>query len=493
MNSPPITRIILKPGHLEGEEFEYYPLHLGNLGKLFLSYSAIEEHSLGKCYVCIDDAPGGKSLTPADYQDLIQNILWLNLPKIEIINLSDEIKKNGMEYINNLVIHGQVFLQIFPYDPQHKWINPVFINDQEEIKWLFDCLIHNQPQMYDFSIIKIRLKDQASRNPCLISFRKGYPDPIFCLNFKIILFDIIRGINLIFEGNIKESTFCTEIKILYEKLFDFFHIKQPTIIMQRQYQIQDFKYIKNNLKESIALGWLRGWNDPRLLTINGMISRGISPEVIKQFCLLANNDKKFVNIALLNKCLNDYLNKKYHEGIFKPIYGIIDPVEIEIINLPANTVEYILPGHKSFDSVNFFPFSRYIWVEQSDISRLRVGFKISLKSGFVIEIVERLSNSSKFKARYYPEKINYENMKEGIPWISFSDKPIQVDFHLLSKWYLHGDIEKQSYLKYPIKTGYISAQRSVGEILFIKRLGFFKYSESKNGLPQLYRLLSTPF
>lgn len=41
---------------------------------------------------------------------------------------------------------------------------------------------------------------------------------------------------------------------------------------------------KRKLKQLVDEKWVSGWDDPRMLTLNGLRRRGYTPEVLRAFC-----------------------------------------------------------------------------------------------------------------------------------------------------------------------------------------------------------------
>lgn len=78
-----------------------------------------------------------------------------------------------------------------------------------------------------------------------------------------------------------------------------------------------------------------GWNDPRLLTIEGMRRRGYTAEGIMDFCELVSvtrrGNENFINFCVLEHCIRKDLDVKAPR-----VLSVIDPVLVHITNVPEN-------------------------------------------------------------------------------------------------------------------------------------------------------------
>ncbi len=149
---------------------------------------------------------------------------------------------------------------------------------------------------------------------------------------------------------------------------------------------------KRYLKKLVDIGYVDGWDDPRMPTLSGMRRRGYPAQAIKDFCqnvgvAKANSE---VDSALLEHCVRDYLNAHADRlmAVEKPLKVIIDnwqggEEELLIVNNPNQ--EYS-PSHK----VNF---GKEIFIEESDFAvnpppkyhRLTVGGMVRLKGAYILK------------------------------------------------------------------------------------------------------------
>jgi len=88
---------------------------------------------------------------------------------------------------------------------------------------------------------------------------------------------------------------------------------------------------KRKLNELVSKKYVNGWDDPRMPTISGLKRRGYTPDAIKDFIgrIGVAKNEGIVEIALLEHCLRDDLNKKALRFM-----GVLNPIKVIIDNYP---------------------------------------------------------------------------------------------------------------------------------------------------------------
>ncbi|MBM4352276.1 MAG: glutamine--tRNA ligase/YqeY domain fusion protein [Deltaproteobacteria bacterium] len=157
----------------------------------------------------------------------------------------------------------------------------------------------------------------------------------------------------------------------HRPLYDWFldELATPVHPQQIEFARLNMTYTmmsKRRLLMLVKEGLVRGWDDPRMPTIQGMRRRGYTPEALRNFCDrigVAKNDST-VDVRLLEHCVREDLNKR------APRYmAVLNPIKVTIENYPEGQVEW-------FDAVNNpedpsagtrkIPFGREIYIEQDD-------------------------------------------------------------------------------------------------------------------------------
>lgn len=78
---------------------------------------------------------------------------------------------------------------------------------------------------------------------------------------------------------------------------------------------------------------MRGWDDPRLLTINGLRRRGYTPAAINNFCRdigVTRNDNTIDNHRLEHHCREDL------DGSARRAFAVLRPLKVTLINVPED-------------------------------------------------------------------------------------------------------------------------------------------------------------
>ncbi|MFH1728207.1 MAG: glutamine--tRNA ligase/YqeY domain fusion protein [Pseudomonadota bacterium] len=150
---------------------------------------------------------------------------------------------------------------------------------------------------------------------------------------------------------------------------------------------------KRKLLKLVKENYVDGWDDPRMPTISGLRRRGFTPESIKDFCdrIGVAKANSTIDIALLNHCLREDLNKKA-----KRVMAVLYPLKLVITNYPDDKVE-------EFEAINnqedesmgkrLIPFCKELFIEQSDFMleapkkfhRLSPGKEVRLMHAYYIK------------------------------------------------------------------------------------------------------------
>ncbi|MHC4441147.1 MAG: glutamine--tRNA ligase/YqeY domain fusion protein [Planctomycetota bacterium] len=149
---------------------------------------------------------------------------------------------------------------------------------------------------------------------------------------------------------------------------------------------------KRKLLELVQGKYVNGWDDPRMPTICGLRRRGYSPEAIRNFCqrIGVNKFNSTVDIALLEHCLRDHLNKTAPR-----IMGVIRPLKVIIDNYPEDQTDQLEAVNNPEDpeaGTRKVPFSKVLYIEREDFMedppkkffRLAPGREVRLRYAYYI-------------------------------------------------------------------------------------------------------------
>ncbi|CCF59293.1 hypothetical protein KAFR_0G02610 [Kazachstania africana CBS 2517] len=240
--------------------------------------------------------------------------------------------------------------------------------------------------------------------------------------------------------NITHSLCTTEFYLSresYEWLCDQVHVFRPA---QREYgrlNITGTILSKRKIAKLVELHHVRGWDDPRLFTLEAIRRRGVPPGAILSFIntLGVTTSDTNIQVARFETAVRKYLEETTPRLMF-----ILDPIEIIVDNLAEDYEEIVsIPYSKKFGD-RTVPFTKRIYIERKDfdesadeefyrltpnqsVGLIRVPHTISVNkvikddAGKVISIHVNYNNDKKDKPKTY------------IQWVPVSKKynsPVNV-------------------------------------------------------------------
>ncbi len=219
---------------------------------------------------------------------------------------------------------------------------------------------------------------------------------------------------------------------------------------------------KRKILQLVNGGYVKGWDDPRMLTISGLRRRGYPPAAIRKFCNLIGIGKKesWIDMGVLENAVRDHLNE-----IAPRVMGILDPLKVIIDNYPEGLVEEMTAQNHPQNpemGTRVLPFAKDIFIERSDFMeeppkkfyRLGPGREVRLRYAYLIKFVslEKDADTKEIKAihcTYDPASKggtvpDGRKVKGTIHWVSAShalDCPVRLYDRLFSV--PHPDAEKE--------------------------------------------------
>jgi glutaminyl-tRNA synthetase len=149
---------------------------------------------------------------------------------------------------------------------------------------------------------------------------------------------------------------------------------------------------KRLLRELVEGGCVRGWDDPRLPTIQGLRRRGCTPEAIRDFMkhIGINKFVSTIDVALLEHFLRRDLNQRSPR-----VMGVLRPLKVVIDNYPDGQMEELDAVNNPEDpsaGTRKVPFSRGIYIERDDFMekpprkfyRLAPGREVRLRYAYFV-------------------------------------------------------------------------------------------------------------
>ncbi len=179
---------------------------------------------------------------------------------------------------------------------------------------------------------------------------------------------------------------------LYDWFLDELGVYHPQQIEFARLNLTYTVMSKRKLLQLVQDGLVSGWDDPRMPTISGLRSRGLSPQSIRNFCrrIGVNKFNSTVGIALLEHCVREDLNKTSPR-----VMAVLRPLKVVIDNYPADQVEELEAVNNPEDpgaGTRKVPFSRELYIEREDFMekppkkfyRLAPGREVRLRYAYFI-------------------------------------------------------------------------------------------------------------
>lgn len=261
------------------------------------------------------------------------------------------------------------------------------------------------------------------------------------------------------EDSIEKIThsICTMEFEVHRQLYDWYldqlddekgkPIYHPQQIEFARLNISYLVLSKRRQLQLVNEGYVRGWDDPRLLTVAGMRRGGITPEAIRNFCKLIGVTKResIIDRSVFDKCVRDDLDERCPR-----IMGIIRPLKVIITNYPENKVEDItVPNHPRNKKMGSrkIQFSKNLYIEQEDFlenppedfRRLTTNGEVRLRYAYTIKcekVVKDKKNGEikEIHCSYLADKdsSDYKKSIGTIHWIS-ADNAIEAELRLYDR------------------------------------------------------------
>ena len=205
----------------------------------------------------------------------------------------------------------------------------------------------------------LRMQDTETNphpRPNIASKYKVWP----LLDFQSAVEDHLQGVTHIIRG--KDLMDSTRKQTL---LYDHFGWTYPETIYWGRAKVHEWGgFSTSKMRASIENGEYSGWNDPRLPTIQGLKSRGIQAEALRNFWIELGVTQKDISVPLATLFAH---NTKKIDDDAPRLSFIRNPVEISLTgNIPENVELPVHPNHedKGVRLVNLNPPS--IFIESDD-------------------------------------------------------------------------------------------------------------------------------
>lgn len=95
---------------------------------------------------------------------------------------------------------------------------------------------------------------------------------------------------------------------------------------------------KRKLNRLVTEKFVRGWDDPRMLTLQGLRRRGVPAEAIRKLCETVGitRNENMIHIALFESVLRQELDNSVPRR-----FAVLDPLRVEIIDFDGGFIHLI--------------------------------------------------------------------------------------------------------------------------------------------------------
>ena len=389
-------------------------LHIGHAKSICLNFGIAEEHEGGMCNLRFDDTNPSKE--EVEYVESIkEDVQWLGFHWDDRLFYASDYFEQLYAYAVQLVKGGKAYVCSLSADETRENRGTLTMPGKDSpyrtrsVEENLDLFQRMRAGEFEDGAHVLRAKiDMASpnvvmRDPTLYRIRRvphHRTGDTWCIypmyDFAHCLSDSIEGIThslctLEFENN----------RQLYDWILDELDVNcHPQQIEFARLNLSYSVLSKRKLVELVEGGYVSGWNDPRMPTINGLRRRGYTPESIRNFCErigVARRDST-VDIALLEFGIREDLNKQTPR-----VMGVLRPLRVVIDNYPEDQVEELdalnNPGDPAVGTRKI-PFSRVIYIEQDDFLeeppkkffRLAPGREVRLRYAYYITCVKAVKD-----------------------------------------------------------------------------------------------------
>lgn len=361
-------------------------LHIGHSKAIMVNFGYAKYHD-GVCYLRFDDT-NPEAEAPEYFESIKRMVSWLGFTPWKITYSSDyfdqlyalaeALIQNGKGYICHCTAEEIRAGRGIKEDGTPGGERSACIHRSQSIEENLKEFRKMRDGFYKPGEATLRMKqDLTSPSPQmwdLIAYRVlNAPHPRTGSKWRIYpTYDFTHCLVDSFE-NITHSLCTTEFYLSresYEWLCDQVGVFRPT---QREYgrlNITGTILSKRKIAKLVESQYVRGWDDPRLFTLEAIRRRGVPPGAILSFINTLGVTTSTTNIQVVRF---ESAIRKYLEDTTPRLMFVLDPVEVIVDNLPEDYEELVTipfrPGSPEFGE-RTVPFTNRFFIERSDFSEV---------------------------------------------------------------------------------------------------------------------------
>ena len=385
-------------------------LHIGHAKAICLNFGIARDYTGGKCHLRFDDT-NPISEDPEYVESIQRDIKWLGFdwsPNLffasdyfeQLYEMAEDLIKQGKAFVDSesseeIRLHrGTITEPGVPSTYRNRTVEENLDLFRRMREGEFEDGAHVLRAKIDMTSPNMLLRDPVMyRIKHAHHYRRGDDWVIYPLyDYAHPLSDAIEGIT---------HSLCSLEFEVHRPLYNWFveNVSRQWPIRPRQYEFArlnlDYTVMsKRKLRRLVENGLIRGWDDPRMLTISGLRRRGYTPESIQDFCERVGVAKaeNRVEVALLEYSIRNDLNHKAPR-----VMCVLDPLKVVITNYPEEQVEEMDASYWPHDvpkeGSRPVPFSREIFIDRDDFQenphkkffRLAPGREVRLRYAYIIK------------------------------------------------------------------------------------------------------------
>ncbi|HEC75793.1 MAG TPA: glutamine--tRNA ligase/YqeY domain fusion protein [Thermoplasmatales archaeon] len=390
-------------------------LHIGHAFSICLNFGIAEEYN-GLCNLRFDDT--NPATEEEEYvKSIIEDVRWLGFDWEDRLFFASDYFEKMYEYAVQLIKDGKAYVDDLSPEEISEYRGNLTTPGKESpyrnrsIEENLDLFERMRKGEFKDGEKVLRAKINMShpnmnmRDPVMyrIMHKKHYrTGDKWCI---YPTYDWAHGLEDSIEG-ITHSICTLEFenhRPLYDWFLDQLGIHHPRQIEFARLNVTYNVLSKRMLRELIEKGYVRGWDDPRLLTIRGMRRRGYPPEAIKNFCrrIGVSKTNRIIPFEFLEHCVRKELNKTAPRFM-----GVLNPLKVTIENYPEGKVDYMNVINNPEDAsagTRKVPFSKTIYIEKDDFMenppkkfyRLSPGREVRLRNAYLITCTDFIKEDEK--------------------------------------------------------------------------------------------------
>lgn len=388
-------------------------LHIGHAKSICLNFGLAQDYG-GTCNLRFDDTNPEKETL--EYANAIQeDVRWLGFQWAGEVRWASDYFPQLYDYAEELIRKGLAYVDDLSPEEMREYRGTLTEPGRDSpwrgrsVQENLDLFRRMRAGEFPDGSRTLRAKiDMASpninlRDPVIYRIKRAHH--IRTGNTWVIypMYDFTHCISDALEGI--THSLCTLEFEDHRPLYDWFldNISIGCHPQQIEFSRLEMRYTvtsKRKLNQLVAEGWVTGWDDPRMPTLQGMRRRGYTPEGIREFVrrIGISKSENIVDLSVLEGCIREDLEAKAPR-----IMAVIRPLKVVLTNYQAGVTASreagFHPNHPEFGS-RVVPIHSEIWIERDDFTetppegwqRLTPGGEVRLRYSYVIRCDEVVKN-----------------------------------------------------------------------------------------------------